>query len=83
MRSARALHLAQCGPAPPIVNADAATAHDHSKLTLIKAQSFALNTAADRGISDETEATRHRAHNQRRGLEADVCDLDRMHFSDN
>ena len=50
-------------------NADHATAAPtgrayHSKLTRIKAQFFALNTAAVRGTSDEMEATRHRAHYQ-------------------
>ena len=51
---------AQRGPALPIVNADEATAHDCSKLTLIKDQSFALDTAAERGTLDETKAKCHR-----------------------
>ena len=42
--------------------------------TLIKAQFFALNTAAKRTSSDEMEATRHHAHKQRRRLEVDDCD---------
>ena len=54
-----------------------------SKLTLIKAQFFTLNTAAERGTSDETEATRHHAHNQRRRIQTDNCGLDRTVFSDN
>ena len=63
----------------PTVNTDYATTHaqaqaHRSKLTLIKAKFFALNTAALRGTSNETEATRHRAHNQRRRLKADDCD---------
>ena len=62
-----------------------ATAHrgraHRGKLTVTKAQFFALNTAAERGTSDETEATLHRTHSQRRWLEADDCMA--MHFSDN
>ena len=59
-------HCTAAQPAPPIVKA---TAHqgraNRGKLTLTY---FALNTAAERGTSDETEATCHRAHNQRRRL---------------
>ena len=41
---------------------------------MIKAQFSALDTAAKRGTSDETEATHQRAHDQRIRLEAVDCD---------
>ena len=63
----------RCGVAGPVH----CQSHRHThlgrahrgELTLIKAQLFALNTAAERGISDEMEATHHRAYDQRRRLE--------------
>ena len=42
--------------------------------TLIKAQIAALNTAAERGTWNETEATHQRAHDQQRRLEAVDCE---------
>ena len=53
---------------------DKAIAHGlssyRSKFTLIKAQFFILNTADERGTSDETEATRQPAEKDR----SDDCD---------
>ena len=55
------------------------------RITLIKAQLFALNTSAKRGTSDETEDTHQSVDNQRIRLEAPDCEGMRsdMHFSDN
>ena len=48
--------------------------------TLIKAQFFALNMAAERGMWNEMEATHQRWHDQRRRLEAVDCDCIRYAF---
>ena len=51
---------------------------DHS--TLIKVQFCTLDMAAERGTSDETEATHQRTHDQRRRLDAADCDGMRYAF---
>ena len=42
--------------------------------TLNKPKFSALDTAAEKGTWDETEATHQRVHDQRRRLEAAYCD---------
>ena len=48
--------------------------------TLIKAQFSTIDMTAERGTSDETEATHPRVHDQRRRLEAVDCDSIRYAF---